>query len=163
MARIGETSLTARLTARSISVGHEIAAVGSVPTDSALASRSREAGVLALAHVGVEGGLVLQAGAGARGGAGEVRARGLQREVVDDALGLVERAVDAVELVDGDDVGRTARARAGEALVVGVLEGLEGAHEVVEGGVDVGAGGGGGLVSRSVMVESFAGRLFALR
>ena len=70
--------------------------------------------------------------------------RGLQREVVDDALGLVERAVDAVELVGGDDVGRQAALELAEALVVGVLEGLEGAHEVAEGGVEVvGVGGFG--------------------
>ena len=56
---------------------------------------------------------------------------------------LVDRAVDAVDLVGGDDVGRHALLELGEALVVAVLEGLEGAHEAVEGGGDVVAGRGG--------------------
>ena len=75
-------------------------------------------------------------------GAAEVRAGGFQRQVVDDALGLVERAVEAVDLVGGDDVGRHAALELAEALVVGVLEGLEGAHEVAEGGVEVVGGFG---------------------
>ena len=84
-------------------------------------------------------------GAGADGGAAEVRPGGFQREVVDHALGLVEHAVEAVDLVGGDGVGGAAALELGEALVVAFLEGLEGAHELGEGGVDVAVGGGGGF------------------
>ena len=66
----------------------------------------------------------------------EVRPGGLQGKVVDDTLGLVERAVEAVDLVGGDDVGGHAPLELAETLVVGVLEGLEGAHEIVEGGFE---------------------------
>ena len=52
-------------------------------------------------------------------------------------LQLVEGAVDAVDLLGGDDVGRHAPLELAEALVVGVLEGFEGAHEVVEGAGEV--------------------------
>ena len=145
MARIGETSFTARLTARSSLVGHEIAAVGAGADGEGLLLEAAQGGVLAVAHVGLEGGLVLEGGAGAQRGAGEVRPGRLQGELVDDALVLVERAVDAVDLVGGDDVGGHAALDLAEALVVGVLEGLEGAHEVVEGGGEVAAGGGFGF------------------
>ena len=66
-------------------------------------------------------------------GAGEVRASRFQ-------LQLVEGAVDAIDLVGGDDVGRHAPLELAEAVVVGVLEGFEGAHEVVEGAGEVVAG-----------------------
>jgi hypothetical protein len=52
-------------------------------------------------------------------------------------LQLIEGAVEAVDLLGGDDVGRHAPLELAEALVVGVLEGFEGAHEVVEGAGDV--------------------------
>ncbi len=64
------------------------------------------------------------------------RARGrraFEDQLVEDALLLVERLVDALELVVGHDIGRHALLDLAEALVVGLLEGLEGAHEVAEG------------------------------
>ena len=82
---------------------------------------------------------------GAMGGAAEVGPGGFERQVVDDALGLVERAIEAVDLVGGDDVGRAAALQLTQALVVAVLEGFEGVHELGEGGVDVAVGSGGGL------------------
>ena len=67
-----------------------------------------------------------------------MRACRLERELVDDTLRLVERAVDAVDLVGRDDIGRHALLELGEPLVIAVLEGLEGAHEAVEGGGKIG-------------------------
>jgi len=87
-----------------------------------------------------------------------VRAGGLEGEVIDHALGLIERAVDAVDLVGGDDVGGEAPLELAEALVVAVLEGLEGAHEAVEGAAEiVGVGGFGFEGGVRVHWQSFAG------
>ena len=141
MARIGETLRTPRLTARSNSSGTRIAAVGIGADGEGLGFQVAQGAGLALAHVGVERGLVLEAGAGADGGAAEVGPRGLQRQLVDDALGLVERAVDAGELVGRDGIGGAAALELADALVVAFLEGLEGAHELAEGAVDVVVGG----------------------
>jgi len=88
---------------------------------------------------------VLEGGAGAQRRAGEVRPGRLEGELVDDAFVLIEDAVDAVDLVGCDDVGGEAALELAEALVVGVLEVLEGAHEAVEGGGEVAAGGGFGF------------------
>ena len=129
MARIGETSRTRAVDGALELVGDEVAAVGVGADGERLGFQVAQRGGLALAHVGVEGGLVLEAGGWRVRGAAEVRAGGFQREVVDDALVLVQRAVDAGELVGRDDVGRQAPLELAEAVVVGVLEGLEGAHE----------------------------------
>ena len=53
-------------------------------------------------------------------------------------LVLIERAVDARELLGDQRIGAAAPLDGGEALVVRLLEGLEGAHEVLEGRADVG-------------------------
>jgi hypothetical protein len=126
-------------------VGDEIAAVGAGADGEGLGLEAAQGGVLAVAHVGLEGGLVLEGGAGAQRRAGEVRPGRLEGELVDDAFVLIEDAVDAVDLVGCDDVGGEAALELAEALVVGVLEVLEGAHEAVEGGGEVAAGGGFGF------------------
>ena len=138
-------------------VGDEIAAVGIGADRERLGLQIAQGAGLALAHVAVEGRLVLEGGAGADRGAAQMRARRLQGQLVDDALVLVQRAVDAVDLVGGDDVGRHALLELGEPLVVAVLEGLEGAHEAVEGGGEVVGGGGFGFEGGSEHALSFAG------
>ena len=70
--------------------------------------------------------------------AAERGARGGERQFVEHALLLVERAVDALDLLVGDDVGG-ARLERGEALVIGVLEAVEGAQEIVERLLDLAA------------------------
>jgi len=136
-------------------VRHQVAAVGVGADGEGLGFDVAQAGGIALAHVGVEGGLVLEAGAGPRRGTAEMGPRGFQREIVDDALGVVERAVDAGELVGGDGIGSAAALELNEAAVVGFLERFEGAHELAEGGVDVGVTGvGGGFGFEGVHVGS---------
>ena len=116
-------------------VGDEVAAVGAGADRQRLGFQIAQGAGLAAAHVGVEGRLVLEGrGGGAVAGAGQMRPGRLQRELVDDALVLVERAIDAVDLLGGDDIGGHASLDLGEALVIAVLEGLERAHEAVEGG-----------------------------
>jgi hypothetical protein len=111
--------------------GDEIAAVGAGADRQGLGFEIADGAGVALADVGVERRLVLQVRACGRArGAGEMRAGGFQ-------LQLVEGAVDAVGLLGGDDVGRHAPLELAEALVVDVLEGFEGAHEVVERAGDV--------------------------
>ena len=100
------------------------------------------------------------------GAARERRAARVERDAVEPALGLVERAVDAGELLLGDDVGREPRLDLGEARVVGVLEGLEGAGELVEGGGHLGGLGLGSLEgshvgSSAVNVQLRGGLCFA--
>ena len=154
MARIGETFLHGAVDGALELIGDEEAAVGIGADRQGLRFQIAQVRGLALADVAVEGGAVLQGRAGADAGAAEVGAHGLEGKVVDDALGLVQRAVDAGEAVGGDDVGRQAALELAEALVVAVLEGLEGAHEVAEGGVEV-VGGFGFEVVHGV---TFAGR-----
>ena len=88
---------------------------------------------LAVADIGLEGCLVLERRGRAEGRGPELRPRRFQRELIDDGLVLVDRIVDAVELLDGEHVGRQALLDLADALIVRRLERLEGAHEVVEG------------------------------
>jgi hypothetical protein len=62
----------------------------------------------------------------------------LDLDAVEPALGLVERVADAVDLLLQHDVAAHAALERPETLVVGVLEVLEGAGEVVESGRDIG-------------------------
>ena len=66
--------------------------------------------------------------------AAEARARALQREAVETALGLVERAIDARQLFFGDHVRRQATLDLAEPFVVGFAEGRESAVQILEGG-----------------------------
>jgi hypothetical protein len=75
-------------------------------------------------------------------------ARCLERHLVDAALVVVEGAVEAIELLGCERVGGAARFDVGDAAVVLLLIGLEGAEQIVEGVGEVagafGLGGGGG-------------------
>jgi hypothetical protein len=75
--------------------------------------------------------------AGTRRGAAQRRARGFERQVVDGAAVLIQRAVDAGELLLDQRIGGGAPLQRIEALVVRLLEGFERAHEIFEGGADV--------------------------
>jgi hypothetical protein len=66
----------------------------------------------------------------------ELRARSLAGEIVDDALMLVERTVDAEELLARERIGRAAIFELLKAGIVGLLERLERTHEILEGGSD---------------------------
>jgi hypothetical protein len=55
---------------------------------------------------------------------------------------FVERLVDALHLVDGDRIGAHPPLDLAEALVVGLLEGIERRHELVEGLADFARSGG---------------------
>jgi hypothetical protein len=74
----------------------------------------------------------------------ERRTGAVQRKVVDPALRVVQRPVDASELFVGERIGGQARLDLRQPLVVRLLEGLEGAGKIVEGGGHV-VGGGFGL------------------
>ena len=125
---------------------HQIAAVGARADRQRLLLQQMQPARLAVAHIGLERGLVLQQRARrANGQAAELRARALQGELIDRRLVLVEGAVDALELLGGDHVLRDALLDLGEPLVVGRLERLEGAHEFVEGERHVLARAAGGL------------------
>jgi hypothetical protein len=112
---------------------HEIAAVRRRADRHGLALQRPERALVAAAHIGGEGRLVLArleaALAAAEGGACL-----LQRKLVDDALVLVHRAVDALHLVARHHVGGQLLLDLAEPPVVRLLEGLEGLHEIVEGG-----------------------------
>jgi hypothetical protein len=69
--------------------------------------------------------------------ASERRARTLDGQPVELALRLIERTVDAGELFFRDDIAGEARLDLPETLVVGVLERLERAGEIVESGADI--------------------------
>ncbi len=88
---------------------------------------------LAVADVGLKRSLVLQRRGAAEARGPEQRPRRFQRELIDHRLVLVDRRVDAVELLDREHVGREPLLDLAEALLVRRLEGFEGAHEVVEG------------------------------
>ena len=126
-------------------VGHEIAAVGPGAGRERLRLEALQAGRLAGAHIGLERRLVLgdRGIAGFRGG--ERRPTGVERDAVDPALGLVERVADAGELLLGEGIGREPRLDLREARFVGVLEGREGAGELVIGGGHLGGLGLGSL------------------
>lgn len=66
--------------------------------------------------------------------AAESGPRLLQCQIVHDPAVVVQRLVDAVELVAGHDVSAHLALDIGKPLVVGVAEGFEGLHEFVEGG-----------------------------
>jgi hypothetical protein len=80
---------------------------------------------------------MLTCGAGAHDAAAQRRPHRFQRQLVDDAPVVVERAVDAIELLLEQRVGGAAPLQRIEPLVVRLLERLEGAHEVLEGLADV--------------------------
>ena len=109
-----------------------------------------QAGAFAGAHVSLEGGLVLERGSAAlrRALAAERGPRRLQRDLVEPAPLRVDGGVDARELFVQHDV---AVARVVEPLVVGLLEGLEGAHHL--GMRDHGVCGMPALVSSSLSVS----------
>ncbi len=71
--------------------------------------------------------------------AAEAGTGGGQRQLVERALLFVERAVDAVDLFVGDDIGG-ALFELREPFVIGLLELLEGEQEFVEGRLDLGIG-----------------------
>jgi hypothetical protein len=73
---------------------------------------------------------------------------GLEDELVDAALGVVDGLVDAGDLLVEEDVARDAPLDGVEALVIGLAERLEGAHEVLEGGRDLRAARGFRVGSR---------------
>ena len=110
---------------------HQIAAVRIGADRHRLHLERAQAGALAGAHVGIEGRLVLERRGAARrlAFAAERRTRALERDVVEPARLRVDGVVDAGELLLDHDV---AGALVGErqALVVGLLEGLEGAHHL---------------------------------
>ncbi len=135
-------------------IRHKVAAVGIGAHGQGLLLEAAQARGVARAHVAIEGLLVLQARRGRAGRSRlERRALGLGGERVEHALLLVQRAVDAIDAVGGDDVGGHAGLDLVEAGVVGLLEGLEGAHELVEGG-----SGAAGLGLKGGMGSSSDGR-----
>src|SRR5262249_54042357 len=95
---------------------------------------------LALPHVGLEGGGALARRTRARDAAAERGTRGLECQLIDAAAVLIERAVDAAELLLDQRIGAGAPPELAPALVVRLLERLEGAHEVLEGLAHVGGG-----------------------
>ncbi len=101
--------------------------------DSAFCSSPRSARDVARAHVVSKACLCCRLAARAAACWIERRALGLVASVSSTRLLLVEGAVDAIDAFGGDDVGRHTRFDLVKAGVVGLLEGLEGAHEVVEG------------------------------
>ncbi len=144
MARIGETSASTRSIACLDLVRHEVAAVGIGADRERLEFKIAQGTGLALADVAVEGRLVRERGAVERSCAAERRARGLERQVVDGAAVLIERLVDAGELIVDQRISGGSPLERVDALVVCFLEGFEGAHEVFKGCADV-AGAGLGL------------------
>ncbi len=58
----------------------------------------------------------------------------LQRQIVHEPAVVVERPVDAVELVAGHDISPHLALDIGKPLIVGLTEGFEGLHELIEGG-----------------------------
>ena len=112
-------------------VGHQVAAVGGDRQRLPLDAAQRLLG--AAAHIGLEGRLVLDRVCRQRlAVAAEQRPAGLQHQRIHQPLLLVERAVDAVDLLDGQHVGDALLLDLGEAGVVLRLERLEGPHEVFE-------------------------------
>jgi hypothetical protein len=68
-----------------------------------------------------------------RGCVCEGRPCGFQRDAVGNALGGVERLLDARQFFRDEDVGRAALLNLGKALVVRILEGLERIEKFFEG------------------------------
>ena len=71
------------------------------------------------------------------GVASERRTRAVEGKTVEAALGVVERGVDAGELLVRHDVAGEPRLDLGQTRIVGVLEGLEGPGEILERRSDV--------------------------
>ena len=107
----------------------------------ASAAKEKEIAVAA-AHVALEGGLMVEPAGKACCGGAELWAGSLVDERLDQTLVLVEGPVDPRKLVDGHDVGTHVALDLGQALVVGLLESLEGPHEVLEGDTEVRSGRG---------------------
>jgi hypothetical protein len=86
---------------------------------------------------------------GARCALSERRTRGFERYLIDAALVVVEGAIEAIELVGRERISGAARLDVGEAAVVLLFVGLEGAEQVVEReaklgrALDLGSGSGG--------------------
>ena len=72
--------------------------------------------------------------------AADARPRHFEREAIEPALGVVERVVDARELLFGHDVGAEAVLKLRQTLVVRLLEGAESAIEIGENFVAGGLG-----------------------
>ncbi len=135
---------------------HQIAAVRvGADRHEPLASSARRPLALAGAHVSLERRLVLE-----RGGAAQLRAlaaergpRRLQRDLVEPARLRVDRAIDARELFLQHDVA--AAPLVVEPLVVGLLERLEGAHQLAmrHHGVERNARLGFQIVVGSISIE----------
>jgi hypothetical protein len=81
--------------------------------------------------------------AGVGRGAGERRAARVEADAVEPALVLVERVADAGELLLGDGVAGEPGLDLRQARLVRLLEGLEGAGELLEGARRLLAGRGG--------------------
>jgi len=107
---------------------HQIAAVRVGADGHGLGFERAQTACFARAHVSLEGGLVLQRrGAALRGALRtEDRPRRLQRDLVEPAPLRVDGRVDACEPLLQHDVGVALV----EPLVIGLLEGLEGAHHL---------------------------------
>src|SRR5690606_20991483 len=119
---------------------HEVAAVGAGTGAERLFLQCLEAAGLAGADIGVEGALVLPDQRRDRlARAAERRPARIEGQPVEPAPGLVERRVDAGELLLDEDVDRAPGFQRAEALIVGLLEGLEGTREILEGRADIGA------------------------
>ena len=69
----------------------------------------------------------------------ELRTCGLQRDLVETTLVIVEGAIEAVELVGREGISGAARFDVGQAAVVLVLVGLECTEEIVERVIELGA------------------------
>lgn len=91
-------------------------------------------GFLAPADIGLESGLVLFGILRQRVLPAERGPRLLQSQIVHEPAVVVERPVDAVELVAGHDISPHLALDIGKPLIVGLTEGFEGLHELVEGG-----------------------------
>src|SRR5690606_14899134 len=84
---------------------HEIAAVGVRADRQAFALEVAEAMCFSAAHVTFKGRLVVETAGQTRHGRAKLRSRRFANELLDDSLVLVESAVDARQLVNGNDVG----------------------------------------------------------
>ena len=119
---------------------HSVAAIGAAAgTDGQrLGLHAAETRFVAAPHIGLEGGFVLaDLEARMRAARRQARAFRFHDQAVDRRLVVVERAVDAVHLLDRHDIGGNAVLDLVEARIIGLLEGFEGLHEVVEGIDDV--------------------------
>ena len=123
---------------------HGVAAVGERTGGHRFELQRVEPARIAFADVALEGGLFLASRGRDFALARDRRTGGGERQLVERALLLVEYAVDAIDLVFGDDVRRTSLELT-ETLVIGGFERLEGAQEFIERVFDFGIGDGFGF------------------